>query len=228
MKKQSIILEVRASEGGSDSKLLVNDLINIYLKSCRNNGFKATIVDDRVGNMSLLIEGNGCIKYFNNESGTHRFVRVPPTEKRGRTQTSTISVAIIDPEFKFNYVLDRNQVDRKFVRSSKKGGQNVNKVSSCVLLTHLLTGIQVKCQDTRDQYRNEELAWVRLEEKLSLIEKKKFDNSVYSDRYQQIGNSNRSSKRRTYRVKEDMVIDHITGKQCSFNEFSRGKIELLS
>lgn len=228
MKTQSIIIEVRASEGGSDSKLLVNDLVNIYIKSCRIKDFEYSIIDNREGNTSLLIKGNGCRSYFSNESGTHRFVRVPPTEKRGRTQTSTISVAIVDPNFKFDFIFDKSQVNRKFVRSSKKGGQNVNKVSSCVLLTHLLTGIQVKCQDTRDQYRNEELAWIRLEEKLSLIEKKKFDNSIYSDRYQQIGNSNRSSKRRTYRVKEDMVIDHITGKQCSFSDFSRGKIELLS
>lgn len=154
-------------------------------------------------------------------------MRVPPTEKYNRTQTSTITVAVIDPDKKFEYKLNRNDVTKKYIRSSGPGGQHVNRTESCCQLTHIPTGIQIKCMDTRDQKKNEELAWLRLEEKLKSIEQEKFDNKIYQDRYDQVGNSGRSDKKRSYRIKEDLVIDHETNKKCTFKEFSRGKIELL-
>ena len=224
---KTIIIEIRASEGGNDSKLLVTDLMNIYLRSARNKNFSSKIVEERDGFASLWIEGLGVNNHFKNESGPHRFIRIPPTEKSGRTQTSVITVAIIDPKNKFEYFLNKKDVLRKFIRSGGNGGQNVNKVSSCVQLTHEPTGIQIKCSDTRDQKKNEELAWQRLEEKLSSIEKKKFNKNVYDDRYAQVGDSSRSEKRRTYRVKENIVVDHITGKEASYKDISRGKLELL-
>jgi peptide chain release factor 1 len=95
-------------------------------------------------------------------------------------------------------------------------------------LTHRPSGIQVRCQDTRDQYKNEEIAWIRLEEKLKSIEEEKWNKKVYQNRLDQVGSGSRSDKKRSYRIKEDLVIDHETGKQCSFRDFSRGKIELLS
>jgi peptide chain release factor 1 len=153
---------------------------------------------------------------------------VPPTEKRGRTQTSVITVALIDPDDKVKFTFDRSDVDKQYTRSGGKGGQNVNKVSSCVILTHKTSGLQVKCQDTRDQKKNEDLAYQRLEEKLRAIAEEKHSQKVYQDRFDQVGNSSRSDKKRSYRLKEDLVIDHETGKQCSFRDFLKGKIDLLS
>jgi len=49
-------------------------------------------------------------------------------------------------------------LDESFVRSSGHGGQNVNKTSTCVVLRHRPTGIQVRCQDTRQQGQNRERA----------------------------------------------------------------------
>lgn len=95
-------------------------------------------------------------------------------------------------------------------------------------MTHIPTGIQVKCQEERDQKKNEDLAWSRLESKILEIEKVKFNDKIYSNRFDQIGNSERSDKRRSFRIKDDIVIDHITGKSCSFKEFNKGKIELLA
>lgn len=224
---ESIILEIRASEGGTDSKLIVEDMMNIYLKSARINNFSSTILEKRDGYASICLSGKKSKSYYSNEGGGHRWIRIPPTEKRGRTQTSIVTIAVIDPEKKFTFTLDKSKIKRKYIRSSKKGGQNVNKVSSCVQLTHI-SGIQVKCQDTRDQYKNEEIAWQRISDKLMEIEKGKFHSNFNKDLFNQIGNSSRSIKKRSYRVKEDLVIDHDTNKRCSFNDFLRGKIDLLS
>lgn len=103
----------------------------------------------------------------------------------------------------------------------------MNRRSTAVQLTHLPTGIQVKCQDTRNQAKNEEIAWLRLEEKILEVERLKFESEVYRNRFDQIGLSERSDKRRTFRIKEDLVIDHITGKKTTFTNISKGRIELL-
>lgn len=119
-------------------------------------------------------------------------------------------------------------MEKHYTRSSGNGGQNVNRRSTCVQLTHIPTGIQVKCQDTRERAKNEEIAWIRIEEKLKSIEIEKYNNSVSSNRFNQIGNSGRSIKKRSYRVKENIIVDHETGKTCSFKDFSKGEIDLLS
>jgi peptide chain release factor 1 len=168
--------------------------------------------------------------YFDNESGSHCFVRIPPTEKAGRVQTSFVTVALMYDDVQNEFKLNKSDVIKSYIRSSKKaGGQNLNKVSSCVQLTHIPTGIQLKVQDTRDQYKNEIIAWERLYQKLKSID----DNINYEKnklfRNEQIGNGSRGgTKRRTYRIREDMVQDHITGKSCRWKDILRGKIELLS
>lgn len=228
MKKESIVLEIRASEGGTDSKLIVEDMANIYLKSARINEFDCKILEKRDGYISVQFFGKGVKSYYGNEGGGHRFIRIPPTEKRGRTQTSIVTIAVIDPTNQFEFEFDRSEVNKKYIRSSGKGGQKVNKSSTCVQLTHVPSGIQVKCQDERDQKQNEAIAWDRLNQKLRAIEERKFNKTTYDNRFSQVGNSSRSQKRRTYRVKDDIVIDHLTNKETSYKNISRGKLELLS
>jgi len=167
-------------------------------------------------------------KYYSNESGSHCFVRVPPTEKYNRIQTSFITVAIMNSEKKSEFKLNKNEVVKSYIRSSGPGGQNVNKTSSCVQLTHIPTGIQVKSQETRDQYKNEIRAWKILTDKLKSIEEKKRYEEIKNLRNDQIGESGRVTKRRTYRLRDDIVIDHITGKSCRWKDILKGKIELLS
>lgn len=136
----------------------------------------------------------------------------------------------MNSEKESDFKLNKNEVTKKYIRSSKKaGGQNLNKVSSCVQLTHIPTGIQVKVQDTRDQYKNEILAWERLFQKLKSIEDDKIYEGIKKSRNSQIGNGSRGgTKRRTYRILEDTVTDHITGKSCRWKDILKGKIELLA
>jgi protein subunit release factor B len=60
--------------------------------------------------------------------------------------------------FKGVFMINENDIEELFIRSSGPGGQNVNKVSTCVVLKHRLTGIIVKCQEFRTQHQNRERA----------------------------------------------------------------------
>lgn len=62
--------------------------------------------------------------------------------------------------------LSKEDVVESFVRSSGPGGQNVNKVATCVVLVHKPTGIIVKCQKFRTQFQNRQQAWDMLEKAL--------------------------------------------------------------
>lgn len=115
--------------------------------------------------MSLMFEGAGARRLFANEGGGHRWQRIPPNEKRGRVHTSTITVAVLDPEVEARFALNENDVDLQTTRGSGPGGQHRNKTESCVVATHKKTGISVRV-DMRSQHESRRIALKILSAKL--------------------------------------------------------------
>jgi len=133
----------------------------------------------------------------------------------------------MDENSKPKYVLNKSEVDRQYTCSGGKGGQNVNRRSTCVILIHKPTGIIVRSEENRTQGKNEDAAWKRLEEKLGEIHNGKDEEKVKENRFNQIGYGNRNDKRRTYREQDGFVLDHITNKRITIKELYKGNIKQL-
>lgn len=112
-------------------------------------------------------------------------------------------------------------------RGTGNGGQHKNTTDSCVVVTHISTGLKV-IRDGRDQHKNKSDAIKELTKRVNNYYRTGHDEITSEERREQIGDGARSDKRRTYRVKDDLVIDHITNKTASLKDILRGKITLLS
>ena len=123
--------------------------------------------------------------------------------------------------------IDKNDVERQYTCSGGKGGQNVNRRSTCVILLHKPTGTIIRSEENRTQGKNEEAAWIRLEEKLQKINDNQHTDEVKSVRFDQIGYGDRNDKRRTYRIVDGFVLDHVTDKRISVKDLYKGKIKTL-
>src|SRR3990167_8346980 len=92
---QTVFVEVRSAAGGDEAKIWANDLARMYLRFATRKNWKTTPIDEQ----TIRITGVGVFDALKNEAGVHRVQRVPATEKRGRTHTSTATVAVL-PEIK--------------------------------------------------------------------------------------------------------------------------------
>lgn len=204
---QTAYIEVRAAAGGNEAKIWANDLARMYLKFATKKGWKVSSLEES----TLKIVGPKAFDLLKKEAGVHRVQRVPQTEKRGRIHTSTATVAVL-PEIKENQVrINPNDLDIQFFRASGAGGQNVNKVSTAVRLTHKPSGIVVTAQTERTQAQNRANAMNILRAKLWELEEEKKQDRVSAHR-DAIGRGMRSEKIRTYNFPQSRVTDHRINK----------------
>ncbi len=147
---------------------------------------------------------------------------MPPTEKHGRVQSSTITVAVLDEYADAAIVIREEDLEWKACRSPGKGGQNVQKTDSAVQVTHLPTGIQFRAHESRSWYANKQAALARLRERLETDARDSATAARAQERRDQVGSGMRGDKRRTIRAQDDSVLDHLTGRTWRLRDYRRG------
>jgi peptide chain release factor 1 len=175
----------------------------------------------------LKISGKKAKQIFEGEAGGHRWQRVPPTEKRGRVHTSTITVAVLPAPKKQEVHIDSRDIKETFTCGSGPGGQHRNKNATAVQLVHLPTGITVRAESEKSQFANRENALSILRAKLLQSKKNKYYADREKDRREQVGSGMRGDKIRTIQVRNNTVVDHKTGKKITYKEYAKGKIDGL-
>lgn len=168
------------------------------------------------------MSGKGAGELFANESGGHRWQRVPPNEKRGRVHTSTITVAVLPEPREHEVVIKPDDIEVTFMRGSGAGGQHRNVTDSACRIKHLATGLEVRCESERSQHSNRETAMAILRARIQDAQNASTNGERAADRRRQLGSGMRGDKRRTIRVQDDQVNDHVTGRTWSFKRYSRG------
>ena len=174
---RTAILAVHAGEGGTESQDWAAMLLRMYTRWAERHGYPWELFDvtpgEEAGIKSATVEiaGPHVYGYLKGEAGVHRLVRISPFDASARRHTSFAKVEVL-PEADEAGEVEINPDDLRIdvFRASGHGGQNVQKNSTAIRITHLPTGIVVTCQNERSQHRNKESAMKVLYGKLLEIE----------------------------------------------------------
>ena len=190
-------------------------------------GFDAEIISDLPGVVTLRVSGHGAKKCFKPEGGGHRWQRIPPTEKRGRTQTSSITVAIIGDSVGGQIEINPHDLRIDTYIGQGPGGQHRQKCATAVRITHIPTGVVSCCENERSRLQNERFAMEQLSARIAQATEQRRLDKENAARRGQIGTGYRGDKIRTIQMQNDRVTNHINGRKCSAKQYLKGHLELI-
>jgi peptide chain release factor 1 len=214
---KNILLEIRSGTGGEEAALFAADLYRMYTRYAERHRWKVEVMSESQASaggfkeMIALVAGDQVYSRLKWEGGVHRVQRVPETEAQGRIHTSTVTVAVLPEADEVDVQLQEKDLDIKVCRAGGPGGQGVNTTDSAVMITHIPTGIMVRCQDERSQQKNKSKAKKILLARLSEIKRAEQDAERTISRRSMVGGGERAEKIRTYNFPQNRVTDHRIG-----------------
>lgn len=220
--KGNALLTINAGAGGTDSQDWAEMLERMYLRWTERRNYESEILDinegEEAGIKTVTFSVKGPFAYGNlrSEKGVHRLVRLSPFDSAHRRHTSFVQVEIlpeVEDDDTIHIPADEIKVD--IFKSSGAGGQNVQKNSTAIRITHLPTGMVVTCQNERSQLQNRENAMRVLRSRLLEIKQQEQDRQMADLRGEytkaEWGSQIRSYVLHPYQMVKDHRTEHEVG-----------------